>query len=184
MAVNPWHPWHNVSIGEKAPEVVTAIIEIPAQSKQKYEIDKDTGMLLYDRVMSSSVLYPVNYGFIPKTYCDDGDALDIMVLGQLPAQPLCLMNARVIGGLKMIDGGEEDDKILAVHVDDPQFKHITSIDQANPHTIKEIEQFFRSYKALEKKVVELGGWVKADEAIEIVKKSIALYENSKAELLK
>ena len=155
MAVNPWHPWHSVSLGKNSPSVVNAIIEIPAGSKNKYEIDKESGLLVMDRVMSSAVFYPANYGFIPKTYCEDGDALDIFVIGQDPAVPLCIMKAKVLGGLKMLDGGEEDDKIVAVHSDDPHFKHIESLEQlqqCNPNICMEIEQFFRTYKLLEKKI--------------------------------
>ena len=184
MTINPWHPWHNVSVGKKVPSLVTAIIEIPRGSKSKYEIDKESGMLAFDRVLSSSVFYPTNYGFIPQTYCEDGDALDIMVLGQEPAMPLCLMNTRVIGAMKMIDGGEEDDKILAVHVDDPQYKHIQELSEVNAHVIREIEQFYRSYKALEKKTVEINGWVDRAAAEKIVEKSIDLYNKNKDKLTK
>ncbi len=177
------HPWHSVSLGSNAPEVVTAVIEIPMGSKQKYEIDKETGMLMLDRVMSSSVLYPTNYGFLPQTYCDDKDPLDILVLGQEPVFPMTLMNARVVGGMKMIDGGEVDDKILAVHADDPQFRHIEQLEQVNPHLIREIEQFFRSYKALEKKSVEVKEWVGRDAAFQIVRESIELYQKEKTNLI-
>lgn len=186
MAINPWHPWHFVSIGKKSPNIVTAIIEIPRGSKNKYEIDKASGMLLLDRVMSSPVFYPVNYGFIPQTYCDDGDALDIMVLGQDPALPLCLMNAKVIGCMKMIDGGESDDKILAVHADDPQYKHINSLEQlhtTNPHLLKEIEHFFRTYKLLDNKKVEVSGWVDRAEAEKVILDSIELYNKNKTKLM-
>jgi inorganic pyrophosphatase len=187
MAVNPWHPWHTVSLGKNSPKVVNAIIEIPSGSKTKYEIDKESGLLLLDRVLSSSVVYPANYGFIPRTYCDDGDALDIFVLGQVVAVPLCIMSAKVLGGLKMIDGGEGDDKIIAVHADDPQYKHIDSLEalkQAHPHILKEIEQFLRSYKALEKKVVEINGWMTQDEAEKVVLESIEFYNKNKEKLTK
>lgn len=183
MSVNPWHPWHSVAVGKKAPSIVHAIIEIPRGSKSKYEIDKDSGMLLMDRVMSSSVVYPTNYGFIPQTYCDDGDALDVLVLGQDPAVPLCIMNARVVGCLKVIDGGEEDDKVIAVHADDPQFKHITELSEVNPHTLKEIEQFFRSYKALEKKVVEVGAWLQRADAEKVVEKACDFYKANQNKLV-
>jgi len=187
MAVNPWHPWHTVSVGKKCPGTVNAIIEIPRGSKSKYEIDKESGLLFMDRVLSSPVFYPANYGFIPQTYCDDGDALDIFVLGQDPAVPMCIMNAKVIGCLKMIDGGEGDDKILAVHADDPQWKHIESLEQLQqtfPHVIREIDQFFRTYKLLEKKVVEVKEWVGKAEAEKIVLASIELYNVNKEKLSK
>jgi inorganic pyrophosphatase len=181
--MNPWHPWHSVNIGKKSPSLVTAIIEIPKGSKCKYEIDKISGMLCLDRVLSSAVVYPTNYGFIPQTYCDDGDALDILVLGQEPAQPLCQMKSKVIGAMKMIDGGEEDDKIIAVHADDPQYRYINELAEVNPQVLKEIEQFFRSYKALEKKVVEIKGWATRTEAEAIVLASVAHYNKNKDALL-
>lgn len=177
------HPWHSVSVGKDAPAIVTAIVEIPMGSKLKYEIDKESGLLLLDRVMSSAVNYPANYGFIPRTYCDDKDPLDILVLGQAPVFPMTLMHAQVVGGMKMVDGGEIDDKILAVHADDPQFKHIESLEQVNPHILREIEQFFKSYKALEKKTVEVKEWVNKEAACGIVQEAIALYEKEKSNLL-
>ncbi len=186
MSINPTHPWHFVNIGKKVPSIVTAIIEIARGSKNKYEIDKQSGLLLLDRVMSSPVVYPINYGFIPQTYCDDGDALDIMVINQDPAIPLSMMNAKVIGCMKMVDGGECDDKILAVHVDDPQYKHINDIEEIktfNPHLLKEIEQFFKIYKLLDNKKVEVNGWVGRVEAEKIVLESIELYNKNKEKLL-
>ncbi|MBX9703172.1 MAG: inorganic diphosphatase [Silvanigrellaceae bacterium] len=186
MSINPWHPWHSIHYGKKSPHIVTALIEIPKGTKNKYEIDKHSGLLFLDRVMSSPVFYPVNYGFIPQTYCDDGDALDIMVLGQESAQPMCLMNAKVLGYMKMIDGGESDDKIIAVHADDPQFKHIETLDdlkKANPHILTEIEQFFKIYKLLDKKNVEVNGWFGKQEAEKVILQSIELYTKNKTELL-
>lgn len=186
MSTNPMHPWHFVHVGKKVPSIVTAIIEIPRGSKNKYEIDKHSGMLLLDRVMSSPVFYPINYGFIPQTYCDDGDALDIMVINQDPAQPLSMMNAKVIGAMKMTDGGDSDDKILAVHADDPQFKPINDIEEVkllNPHLLQEIEQFFRIYKLLDNKKVEVHGWVGKAEAEKIVLDSIDLYNKNKEKLI-
>ncbi len=182
MSINSNHPWHFVNIGKKSPSTVTAIIEIPRGSKNKYEIDKQSGLLFLDRVMSSPVFYPINYGFIPQTYCDDGDALDIMVINQDPAYPLSMMNAKVIGAMKMIDGGESDDKILAVHADDPQFKHINDISEVNPQLLNEIAQFFKIYKLLDNKKVEVNGWVGKNEAEKIVLESIELYNKNKEEL--
>ena len=131
------------------------------------------------------MFYPINYGFIPQTYCDDGDALDIMVLGQDPAQPLSIMNAKVIGVMKMIDGGEGDDKILAVHADDPQFKHIDTLEdfsRVNPHLLKEIEQFFKTYKLLDNKKVDVTGWFDKIEAEKIILESIDFYNKNKEKL--
>jgi inorganic pyrophosphatase len=134
--------------------------------------------------MSSAVYYPANYGFLPQTYCDDKDPLDILVLGQDPVYPMSILNARVVGAMKMIDGGEGDDKILAVHADDPQYKHIETLEQVNPHVLREIDQFFRTYKALEKKVVEVKNWVSKSEALQIIRDSVALYEKEKANLVR
>src|SRR5512141_352181 len=117
------HPWHDVDPGSSAPAFVRAIIEIPKGSKGKYELDKDSGLLKVDRVLFSSVHYPANYGFIPRTYCDDHDPLDVLVLGQEPVVPLAIMRAKAIGVMKMTDQGEEDDKIIAVHADDPEYSH-------------------------------------------------------------
>ena len=114
------HPWHGVPVGEHAPRIVNAIIEIPQGSRAKYEIDKDSGLLKLDRVIYSSFYYPVNYGFIPQTYGDDKDPLDILVITSLPVQAMCLMEAKVMGVMQMIDGGDADDKIIAVAAKDPQ----------------------------------------------------------------
>jgi len=182
MAAHHFHPWHSISFGKNAPKIVTALIEISRGSKNKYEIDKDSGLLMLDRVMSSPVFYPTNYGFIPQTYCEDGDALDIMVLGQDPVVPMALMNAKVIGAMKMIDGGDSDDKILAVHADDPHFKHfsdISEIQTAHPKLLDEISQFFKIYKLLDKKSVEVLDWVNAEQAEKIVLDSIDLYNTHK-----
>eukprot|EP01025_Chloroclados_australasicus_P013693 TRINITY_DN16426_c1_g1_i1.p1 TRINITY_DN16426_c1_g1~~TRINITY_DN16426_c1_g1_i1.p1 ORF type:complete len:243 (+),score=32.85 TRINITY_DN16426_c1_g1_i1:113-841(+) len=140
------HPWHDVKAGEKAPDVVTAVIEIPEGSKVKYEIDKETGMLNVDRVLYSSMVYPHNYGFIPQTLCDDGDALDILVLMQGPVPPLACMRAKTIGAMRMIDCGEQDDKIIAVCADDPAYKHINDLSELPEHRWKEIRSFFQDYK--------------------------------------
>lgn len=185
MTVNPTHPWHFVNVGKNVPSIVTAIIEIPRGSNNKYEIDKQSGLLFLDRVLSSPVHYPINYGFIPQTYCEDGDALDIMVINQDPSYPLTMMNAKVIGAMKMIDGGESDDKILAVHADDLQFKFINDIEEVkliNPRLLQEIEQFFKIYKLLDNKKVEVNGWVGKVEAEKIILDSIELYNKNKEKL--
>ena len=117
------HPWHGVSRGENAPDVITAIIEVPKGSQTKYELDKLSGLLKVDRILYSAVHYPANYGFIPQSYCEDNDPLDVLVLCQETVLPLSMMRVRPIGVMKMIDQGEADDKIIAVHVDDPEFEH-------------------------------------------------------------
>jgi len=165
-----------VSPGENVPNAVNAIIEITNGSKGKYELDKETGLLLLDRVMSSSVVYPANYGFIPQTYCDDKDPLDILVICSVDILPLTLVEAQVIGVMNMVDGGEQDDKIIAVAKNDPVFNYIKDIDQLPPHTMKEIVQFFESYKALEKKQVIVEGVKGREEAQRILIEAIELYK--------
>ena len=149
------NPCHYVSTGENAPEFVNAIIEIPTGSKAKYELDKESGLLKLDRVLFSAVHYPANYGFIPKTYCDDGDPLDILVLCSVDVQPLCLIEAKVIGVMRMIDQGEGDDKIISVAKNDKSINHINDISELPEHILQQIHRFFSDYKVLEKKVVEI-----------------------------
>jgi inorganic pyrophosphatase len=115
------NPWHDVELGTDITRDFRCVIEIPKGSKVKYELDKQTGMLWLDRVLHSAVHYPANYGFLPRTYCDDGDPLDVLVLGQEPVVPLCILRARAIGVLTMSDDKGQDDKIIAVHVDDPEY---------------------------------------------------------------
>lgn len=140
------HPWHDLPAGEKCPDCVNAVIEIPEGSKVKYEIDKETGFLYVDRVLFSSIVYPHNYGFIPQTLCDDGDALDILVLMQEPVAPLSFMRAKPIGAMRMVDCGEQDDKIIAVCADDPAYKHFNDISELPVHRWNEIRSFFMTYK--------------------------------------
>lgn len=171
------NPWHIVEIGDEAPDVVQAIIEVPKGSKNKYELDKKNGMIRVDRVLFSSVQYPANYGFIPQTYCDDKDPLDILVLGQEPVYPLSIMEAIPIGVMKMIDQGEGDDKIIAVHKNDPEYNMYTDISELPPHRMQEIKRFFLDYKQLEKKQVQVEDLLSRAEAIKIIKDSIALYKS-------
>jgi inorganic pyrophosphatase len=172
------NPWHDISSGENAPDLVTAIIEIPKGSKNKYELDKDSGFLKVDRVLFSSVHYPANYGFIPQTYCDDRDPLDILVLGQEAVYPLTLMRAKPIGVMQMIDQDEEDDKIIAVHADDPEFADYTDIRQLAKHKMKELQRFFEDYKLLEQKAVRVERFLGREPALEIVRHAISLYRKT------
>lgn len=180
-----FNPWHDVEIGDKAPDIVRGIIEIPKNCRAKYELDKDSGMLILDRVLYSSINYPANYGFIPKTYCDDGDPLDILVLSQIEIVPMCLVEAKVIGVMRMIDGGEQDDKIIAVAANDISVNHYDDISELPPHHIKELRSFFEDYKKLEKKEVIVEDFQSRETALEIVNKSIVDYnEKFTAELVK
>lgn len=148
------HPWHNVDIGEKSPELINAIIEIPAFSRVKTELDRETGLLKVDRILHSSVVYPANYGFIPQTVADNGDPLDILVLCQLSVPPLSLIRARPIGIMPMFKNGEVDDKIIAVSISDPEYNIYHDISELPPFKLLMINQFFNDYRALEKKEIK------------------------------
>ncbi len=171
-----FNPWHHVSYGDHVPERVNAIIEIPQGSRAKYELDKETGLLKLDRVLYSSVYYTANYGFIPRTYCDDGDPLDILVLSQISMQPLCLVEAKIVGVMRMLDGGEADDKLIAVCANDMSVNYINDIDELPPHFITEMQHFFEEYKKLEKKVVKIEEFQGARLAKKILGHAIKDYE--------
>ena len=170
------NPWHDVSIGDNIPEVVTGIIEIPKNTRAKYELDKESGLLKMDRVLYSSVYYPANYGFIPQTYCDDDDPLDIMVFSQIAIQPLCLVDAKVIGVMHMVDVDEIDDKIIAVAKNDMSVNHVNDISQLPMHFINEIRNFFEDYKKLENKEVIVKEFQGREKAFKIIEQSIVDYE--------
>lgn len=172
------NPWHQVSPGSNMPESVNAIIEISNGSKGKYELDKESGLLILDRVMSSAVTYPANYGFIPQTYCDDKDPLDILVICSVDIMPMSLVEAKIIGVMNMVDGGEQDDKIIAVAKNDPVMNYINNIEELPPHTMKEIVQFFETYKALENKQVVVEGVQRREKAQEILLESLELYKQT------
>jgi len=169
------NPWHDVSFGDQSPSIVQCIIEIPSGSKAKYELDKESGLLRLDRVLFSSVHYPANYGFIPRTYCGDKDPLDVLVISQVEVVPFCIVNAKVIGVMRMLDGGESDDKIIAVAADDISVNHYNDITDLPPHTILEVQRFFEDYKILENKEVVVEGFLGREEAYRIVNESIELY---------
>lgn len=173
-----FNPWHQVAIGTQQPDIVQAIVEIPKGSKAKYELDKETGMLRLDRVLFSSVYYPANYGFIPQTLGDDHDPLDILVLCQIDVEPLCIIEAKVIGVMRMLDGGEADDKIIAVANKDMSVNHIKSISELPTHFILELRNFFEDYKKLENKDVKVEEFQDAEIAKEIIRKAISDYNST------
>lgn len=172
------NPWHEVSPGEHIPEFVNAIIEIPKASRAKYELDKNSGLLILDRVIYSSVYYPHNYGFIPKTYCDDNDPLDVLVISQIEVVPMCIVPAKVIGVMRMQDNGEADDKIIAVAQDDMSVNHFEDIHELPAHFMKEIRSFFEDYKKLEHKTVVVEDFMGKKHAIEIINESFDLYNKT------
>lgn len=167
--------WHDVRYGGNAPKIVTAAIEIPNKSRAKYEIDKETGLLCLDRILTAAMHYPANYGFIPQTLGEDNDPMDIMVLSYADMPPLTLVSARPIGVMHMIDGGEGDDKIIAIAEDDITVNHIKALEDLPPHILPEIEHFFSRYKDLENKTVEVNGFSDAKKAQEIIEASIERY---------
>ena len=177
------HPWHEIKLGEQAPNKVPAVIEVPRGSNIKYELDKSTGLIRVDRTLYSSVFYPANYGFIPQTYCDDKDPLDILVLGQESLIPLCIVDAKPIGVMHMIDQGEEDDKIIAVQTSDPEFNGYESIEDLPQHKLKNLKRFFQDYKVLEGKEVIVEDFKGKDVALETVNTAIELYK-TKADSLR
>ena len=176
------HPWHQVEMFPESPDILPAIIEVPKGSQIKYELDKKSGLVRVDRILYSAVHYPANYGFIPQTYCDDNDPLDILVLGQESVSPLCIMRARPIGVMKMIDGGEADDKIIAIHEDDPQYNCYHHIDDLPPHTLKTLKRFFEDYKILEQKEVRIESFLGPDKAKDIIRQAQAYYQQNKKHL--
>jgi len=177
------HPWHNINPGPEAPEYVRSIIEIPKGSKGKYEMDKQSGLLKLDRVLFSSVHYPANYGFIPQTYCDDQDPLDILVICSIDVYPMCIIEAKVIGAMEMIDGNERDDKIIAVARNDMSVNYLNELSELPPHTLVELKRFFEDYKNLEHKDVLVEQFMNRDKAYEIIRDSCKLYEDKKNSLI-
>ncbi|MEM8565530.1 MAG: inorganic diphosphatase [Bacteroidota bacterium] len=175
MEIRPSNPWHKVSVGEKCPDIVNGIIEIPQNTRAKYELDKDSGLLMMDRVIYSSMYYPANYGFIPRTYCDDQDPLDIVILSQITIVPLCIVSAKVIGVMRMLDAGEMDDKIIAVADNDMSVNHINDVSELPPHFKRELKNFFEDYKKLENKTVQVEEFQDSVTAKGIVNKAIDDY---------
>jgi inorganic pyrophosphatase len=173
-------PWHDVEPGEGLlPAQFNAIIEIPLGSSNKYELDKKTGLLKLDRVLHSAVYYPANYGFIPQTLADDGDPLDVLVLGAEAVYPLTIIAARAIGLMSMKDQDELDHKIIAVHVNDPEYNSYHDVHQLPAHRLAVIKRFFEDYKSLEHKRVVVDDILPVDYAYPVIEHSLAIYQKWK-----
>ena len=170
------NPWHEVSPGDRVPEIVNSIIEIPRGSRAKYELDKESGLLILDRVIYSSVYYPHNYGFIPQSLGEDHDPIHVLVLSQIEVVPLCIVPCKVIGVMRMIDNGEADDKIIAVAEHDMSVNHLNDISELPTHFAKEVKSFFEDYKKLEHKTVTVEDFLGKDIAIEIINQGFKDYQ--------
>jgi len=169
------HAWHDVPVGSDSPDIFNAVIEIPQGCKVKYELDKDTGMLRVDRMLYSSVVYPANYGFIPRTYADDGDPIDVLVFAQEAVDPLSILRARAIGMMSMVDDEEEDAKLICIHMDDPAFNDYWHIKELPDHRLRELKRFFQDYKKLEDKDVRVQDFFGPDRAKTVLLDSIEQY---------
>jgi inorganic pyrophosphatase len=173
------HPWHDVKLPENLAEWFPVYIEIPKGSKVKYELDKQTGLLRVDRVLYSAVHYPANYGFVPRTYCPDGDPLDVLVLGQEEVAPGVLLRGRAIGVMRMYDDKGQDDKLIAVHVDDPECAAYRTTQDLPPHRLRELQRFFLDYKTLEGKAVAVDAPLEVADALPILQEAVAFYNRER-----
>jgi inorganic pyrophosphatase len=176
MPRSQFHPWHDLPTGPSVPDVLTAVVEIPRHSRNKYEIDKENGMFRLDRVLHSSVHYPGDYGFIPRTLGDDGDPLDILVMMTSPVFPGCLVEVRPVGIFHMIDRGAADEKIIAVPTHDPFTGEIRDISDIRSHALREIEHFFEVYKDLENVRVQSRGFEDVKVARKAILHAVANYQ--------
>ena len=173
------HPWHDVTPGEHLPQIFNALVEIPMGSSVKYELDKKTGLLRLDRVLYSAVYYPANYGFIPQTYAEDDDPLDVLVLCQEAVAPMTLVTARAIGLMTMIDSGKRDHKILAVAVGDPEFNSFTEAAELPVHRLNMLRRFFQDYKQLEMKSVAVDEIQASSEALPVIEDALQRYSQAR-----
>jgi inorganic pyrophosphatase len=170
------HPWHDSYVDDaQIATAFPAIIEIPKGSTNKYELDKETGLLRLDRVLYSAVYYPADYGFIPRTFCDDGDPLDVLVLGQEPVYPLTIVEARAVGVMRMRDEKGIDDKVVAVSVRDPAFSHYSDHSQLPPHVLRQVRRFFEDYKILEQKQVVVEDLLGPAQALDVIREALEMY---------
>lgn len=168
---------HDIAPGSA--KEMNVIIEIPRGSQNKYEIDKETGMIALDRVLHTAQAYPFDYGYVPQTLWDDGDALDVVLLTTYPLLPGILVRARPVAILPMVDGGEADEKVIAVPADDPRFADIQDLKDVNKHTLKEIAHFFETYKKLQDKEVSLGAFAGKDAAEAAFTRAVSLYQENR-----
>ncbi|CAN1190599.1 Soluble inorganic pyrophosphatase PPA1 [Linum perenne] len=178
------HPWHDLEIGNFLQLTAVIVVEISKGSKVKYELDKKSGLIKVDRILYSSVVYPHNYGFIPRTLCEDSDPMDVLILMQEPVLPGTFLRARAIGLMPMIDQGEKDDKIIAVCADDPDVRHYRDIKELPPHRLAEIRRFFEEYKKNENKQVEVEDFLPPEAAVDAIKYSMDLYASYVVENLR
>lgn len=170
------HPWHDIYVDDHLiASAFPVVIEVPMGSKNKYELDKESGLMRLDRVLYSAVYYPANYGFIPRTFCDDGDPLDALVIGQEPLHPMTVVDARAIGLMRMRDEKGLDDKILAVNVRDPAVNEYRVHTELPAHQLREIKRFFQDYKVLENKQVVVEDFMGPQEAVKVLEEALELY---------
>ncbi len=172
------HLWHNLSPGPNPPEVVYAVIEVPKGSRNKYEYSKKAGIIKLDRVLYSPLHYPGDYGFIPQSFAEDGDPMDVLVMMNESTFPGCVVEARTLGMLKMIDRGEPDFKVLAVPATDPFFSQYERFEDVPKHYLEEVKHFFMTYKQLEGATVENQGWVGTDETRDAIIHAIRFYREA------
>jgi inorganic pyrophosphatase len=166
--------WHDIDPGTE--NEVNVIIEVPSGSQNKYEIDKETGIIVLDRANYSAAAYPCDYGFVPQTLWDDGDALDVLVLSTFPIPSGIMVRVRPLGIMEMIDTGEQDNKLIGVPLKDKRWDHVKDVGDINPHTLKEIKHFFETYKQLKGDTVEVPGFKGVREAKEAFHRGIKLYQ--------
>jgi len=169
------HAWHDISPGEELPLEFRAVVEIPAGSSVKYELDKQTGLIKLDRILYSAVYYPANYGFIPQTLAEDDDPLDVLVLCQEAVVPLTLIHARAIGLMTMVDSGKRDHKIISVATKDPEFNGYKEAHEIPEHRLAMLRRFFLDYKQLEGKTVEVDDIESAKNALPVIEQALARY---------
>ena len=176
------HPWHDIPLPDDVSDWFPVFIEIPKGSKVKYELDKPTGLLKVSRILYSAVFYPANYGFVPRTYCEDGDPLDVLVLCQEDVAPQVLLRARAIGVMRMRDEQGQDDKIIAVHLDHPEYNYFHDLSELSEHRRRELQRFFLDYKVLEGEEVTVEAPLGAAEAINILRAAITYYDRERDSL--